>query len=110
MFAHIVSELGTDKGYSKIKKVQALAELATELQCTVAQLALAWLVVNPNTSSVILGASSVRQLEENLGALDVVPKLNPGVMERIEGILDNKPERAQTLARQPLDPFGRSID
>jgi aryl-alcohol dehydrogenase-like predicted oxidoreductase len=62
-----------------------------ELQCTVAQLALAWLAINPNTSSVIIGASTVAQLEENLGALDVLPKLTPALLEKIDTILQNTP-------------------
>jgi aryl-alcohol dehydrogenase-like predicted oxidoreductase len=57
----------------------------------VAQLALAWLAINPNTSSVIIGASTVAQLEENLGALDVLPKLTPALLEKIDTILQNTP-------------------
>jgi aryl-alcohol dehydrogenase-like predicted oxidoreductase len=54
-------------------------------------MALAWCLKNQDISSVILGASRVEQLQENLGALDVVDKLTPDVMERIEGVLGNKP-------------------
>lgn len=75
----------------RIAKVKQLAPLASELGATMAQLAIAWCLKNQNISSVILGASRVEQLEENLGALDVAPKLTPDVMERIEGILQNKP-------------------
>jgi aryl-alcohol dehydrogenase-like predicted oxidoreductase len=56
-----------------------------------AQLAVAWCLKNENISSVILGASRVEQLQENLGALDVVPKLTGDVMARINGIMGNKP-------------------
>ena len=49
-------------------------------------------VHNPNVSTVITGASRVSQVHENMQALDVVAKLTPDVMERIEGILGNKPE------------------
>jgi aryl-alcohol dehydrogenase-like predicted oxidoreductase len=91
MFSGIVAGLNTSEGRTKIDKVKALAELAGTLECTVAQLALAWLAVNPNTSSVIIGASSVKQLEENLGALDVLPKLTPDVLEKVKDILGNKP-------------------
>lgn len=65
--------------------------LPVELQCSVAALALAWLVRNPNTSTVILGASSPHQVVDNLKALEVIPKLTPEIMEKIEKILDNKP-------------------
>jgi aryl-alcohol dehydrogenase-like predicted oxidoreductase len=40
---------------------------------------------------VILGASRIEQLQDNLKALDVVPLLTEEVMEKIEGILQNKP-------------------
>jgi aryl-alcohol dehydrogenase-like predicted oxidoreductase len=56
-----------------------------------AQLGVAWCVKNPRVSTVILGASKVEQLAENLGALELAPRLDAAVMERIEGILGNKP-------------------
>ncbi len=59
-----------------------------------AQLALAWCLKNPNVSTVITGASRAEQVVENIRALDVVAKLDDQVMQRIEGILDNKPEPA----------------
>lgn len=56
------------------------------------QLAIAWVAkVHPYTSSVILGATKPEQLIENLGAIDVLPKLTVEVMEKIEKVLDNKP-------------------
>jgi voltage-dependent potassium channel beta subunit len=76
----------------KIEKVKQLAPLARELDCTLAQLALAWCLMNPHVSTVITGASKVSQVTENMEALDVVPKLTPDVMQRIEQILSNKPE------------------
>ena len=62
-----------------------------ELQTTPAALALAWVAKNPNTSTVILGATKPEQVLENLKALEVLPKLTPEIMEKIEKILDNKP-------------------
>ncbi len=47
---------------------------------------------NPNVSTVITGASKVSQVTENMQALDVLPKLTPAVMDRVEQILQNKPE------------------
>ena len=63
----------------------------SELGCSVQHLALAWLAVNPNTSTVILGASKPEQVVDNLKALDVIPKLTPEILEKIEKILDNRP-------------------
>ena len=54
--------------------------------------AIAWCLKNPRVSTVILGASHVKQLDENLAALNVVESLNKEVMDRIETILDNKPK------------------
>lgn len=54
-------------------------------------LALAWIARNPNTSTVILGASKPEQIVDNLKALEVIPKLTPAIVEKVEGILGNKP-------------------
>jgi voltage-dependent potassium channel beta subunit len=76
----------------KIEKVKQLEPIAQELNCTLAQLALAWCLTNPNVSTVITGASKVSQVTENMKALDVLPKLTADVLDRIEQILQNKPE------------------
>ena len=55
------------------------------------QLALAWVAANPNTSTVILGATKPEQVIDNLGALKVIPKLTPEVLEKVEAIIDSKP-------------------
>ena len=47
--------------------------------------------MKPTTSTIILGASKPEQVLDNLKALDVIPKLTPEILERIEKILDNKP-------------------
>lgn len=58
-----------------------------------AQLALAWVVkINPYTSTVVLGASRPEQVIQNLKAIDVVPKLTPEIMEKIEKVLGNTPQ------------------
>jgi voltage-dependent potassium channel beta subunit len=82
----------SDEGKEKVKKVGELMPIAEELGCTMAQLALAWCLKNPNISTVITGASRPEQVAENMAALEVVPKLNDEVMDRIEGVLDNKPK------------------
>jgi voltage-dependent potassium channel beta subunit len=76
----------------RLKKIQKLGKIAQELDTTLAKLAIAWCVKNPNVSTVILGASKPEQLKETLGALEVVPKITPSVEKRLEGILQNKPE------------------
>jgi len=64
--------------------VAALQPIAAELGGTPAQLAIAWCARNPRVSSVITGASKLSQLQSNLGALDLLPKLTPAVLERID--------------------------
>ena len=71
--------------------VRQLAPIAAELGGTMAQLALAWCLKNPDVSTVITGASRVEQVHENLQSLELVPKLTDEVMARIEAILGNKP-------------------
>jgi voltage-dependent potassium channel beta subunit len=67
-------------------KVRAWVDLAGEVGCTPAQLALAWTAHNPNVSSVITGATSPEQVVENMAALDVLDALDDELVERIEGI------------------------
>ena len=77
------------KGLTDAAKNAAVARLeaiAGELGATVAQLAIAWAARNPRVSSVITGASNVGQLRANLGAVDVLPKLTPDVLARIDEI------------------------
>jgi aryl-alcohol dehydrogenase-like predicted oxidoreductase len=81
-----------DDARPKHEIVRALAPVADELDCTRAQLAIAWCLANPNVSSVITGASKVEQVEDNMGALDVVARLTPEVLDRVEGILGNRPQ------------------
>lgn len=75
----------------RIKKCRLLAAYAKELNVSLASLAIAWTIRNPNVSTAILGATKKEQLEENFKALDVVKLLTPEVLQRIEEILQNKP-------------------
>lgn len=74
-----------------INKIVALEKIATDLNISMANMALAWCLKNPNVSTVITGATKLGQLEQNLKAVDAVSLLSAEVMERIEEILDNKP-------------------
>jgi voltage-dependent potassium channel beta subunit len=80
----LVADL-TDK--KKNAAVAQLGDVAKDLGCTTAQLALAWCLRNKRVSTVITGASRVSQVEENLKAADIVSKLTPAVLERIDGII-----------------------
>jgi voltage-dependent potassium channel beta subunit len=88
---------GALKGYEWLKerlsdraaiaRVKALKPVADDLSCTLAQLSIAWCLANPHVSTVITGASRVAQVADNLKALDVVARLTPQVMQRIDGIV-----------------------
>jgi aryl-alcohol dehydrogenase-like predicted oxidoreductase len=90
-------QLVGDAAAENLKKVRQIKSIAEEIGCTRAQLALAWCLRNPSVSSVITGASRAEQVEENMAALDAVDKLTPDVIERIEGILGNKPPAAPSF-------------
>jgi voltage-dependent potassium channel beta subunit len=75
----------------RIARVKALGPIASDLGCTLAQMAIAWCLKNPNVSTVITGASRVSQIHENMKALEVFEKLTPAVLEKLEAVLQNKP-------------------
>lgn len=99
-FESTIKQLESPEGKAKIEKVKKLTTIAERLGGNVSQLSLAWAASNPNVSTVILGATKVEQIEDNMGALKLIPKLTPEVLEEIEGILDNKPT--------PPNAFGRA--
>jgi voltage-dependent potassium channel beta subunit len=74
------------KDRDRLAKVRALQPIAKELGCTLAQLSIAWCLRNPNVSTVILGASRVDQLHENLKAANYAPKLTPKLLEKIDRV------------------------
>jgi voltage-dependent potassium channel beta subunit len=83
--------LESPTGRDQIEKVKQLAKLAGEAGLPIHHLALLWCLNNPHVSTVILGASRLSQLKDNLKALDEKPKLTPDVLARIEEIVGNKP-------------------
>ena len=76
-----------EQGGDRIEKVRRLVPIASDLGVSMAQLAVAWCLVNPHVSTVMLGASKLEQLKHNLEALDVLPRLDAQVMKRIEQAL-----------------------
>ncbi len=79
------------KGLTDPARNEAVGKLETvaeRLDCSMAQLAIAWAAKNPRVSSVITGASKLSQLKENLGALEVMPRLTPEVLTQIDAICE----------------------
>jgi voltage-dependent potassium channel beta subunit len=71
---------------ARLAAVEGLAQVAADLDCSLAQLSIAWVARNSRVSTVITGASKLAQLTENLGALEVLPRLTPEVLARIDAI------------------------
>lgn len=90
-YSWLRERLESAEGRRRLEKVRALAPIAAELGCTLAQLALAWCLREPYVSTAITGATRPEQVAENLAALEVLPKLTPDVLERIEEVLGNRP-------------------
>uniref|UniRef100_A0A060TEA7 ARAD1D13948p n=1 Tax=Blastobotrys adeninivorans TaxID=409370 RepID=A0A060TEA7_BLAAD len=79
--------------------ISELGSLAKELDVPLAALSLAWLLKNPNVSTVITGASRPEQIVQNIEAYKVLPKLTDEVLERIEKIVNNKPALRDDFGR-----------
>lgn len=72
---------------ARLRKVEELKAMAKELGLSLPVFAIAWCLKNPRVSTVMLGASKVPQLEENLKAVEAQDKLTPEVMARVENAL-----------------------
>ncbi len=89
-----------EAGRQNLEKARKLAPIAEELGTTRARLTLARCLKNPNVSTVITGASKPEQVRENMKALEVLEKLTPEVMRRIEDVLENRPAHEMDSRRR----------
>ena len=80
------SMVESERGQERMTKVAALAPIAEEMEVKLSNLAIAWCLLNENVSTVILGASKVEQLEENLKSIEVLPLLNQEVINKLSSI------------------------
>ncbi|KAF4144937.1 Aldo/keto reductase family [Phytophthora infestans] len=83
----------------RVAKTFELQKIADELGCSLAQMAVAWCVSNPNASTVMLGARTRKQLDENLDAIRFVEKITPEIKARIDAAVDHK---VQIPEKEPL--------
>ena len=81
--------LGDEDKMAKVVKLHALAQ---ERELSLTQLSIAWCLKNPHVSTVILGASNLKQLQENIQSLEILPRLTHELMEAIDDVLGNKPQ------------------
>ncbi|MEV0681264.1 aldo/keto reductase family protein [Actinosynnema sp. NPDC050436] len=82
-----------------LTRVQNLKPIAEEAGLSLAQLAVAWVLQNPNVASAIIGASRPEQVTENVKAAGV--KLDPELLKKIDDVLDGVVE---TDPRQTITP------
>jgi aryl-alcohol dehydrogenase-like predicted oxidoreductase len=75
------------EGDERLARVRALQPIADELGTSMAQLAIAWCLLNPHVSTVMLGASKREQLAQNLDALDLLPKLDASIAKRLREVV-----------------------
>jgi voltage-dependent potassium channel beta subunit len=75
----------------KVKKIKELTGLSKELGVSTASLSIAWCIKNPHVTTAILGATKKEQLMENLKSVEIMEKLTPDVLEKIENIMQTKP-------------------
>ena len=78
--------IDSERGQARMEKVRNLKPIADELGVSLSKMAIAWCLLNPNVSTVILGASKVDQLKENIESLEVVPLLTEDVQRKLAGI------------------------
>ena len=71
------------------KKVEKLQNLARQINIPLVNMAIGWCLKNNNVSTVILGASQIEQLKQNLETLNYVDQINDEVMAKVENILQN---------------------
>ena len=71
----------------RIEATRSLMTIADEVGCSVAQMSIAWATKHENVTSVILGATSIEQLDENLQVLELAEKLDDEIMGRIAGVV-----------------------
>jgi voltage-dependent potassium channel beta subunit len=76
-----------EQAQAKIAKVKELNQLAADLGTNLPRLALAWCLKNPHVSTVITGASRPEQVADNMPAIDLLDKLTPEVLARIESLV-----------------------
>jgi aryl-alcohol dehydrogenase-like predicted oxidoreductase len=91
MADHIKNQLETPEGQVRTEKVRKFVPFAEKLGFTPSQVALAWILKQPNVSTIILGASQADQIKDNLKALDVADKLTSEDLEELETIFQTKP-------------------
>ena len=89
-FCHIY--VNNQKNWNeKIKKLKKIAE--EKLKCTLAQLAICWVLLNPDISSCLIASNTLKRIEDGIECIEIYKKIPKEVLKEMEEILDNKPQR-----------------
>jgi aryl-alcohol dehydrogenase-like predicted oxidoreductase len=73
----------SDRGQERMTRVASLVPIAKKLNVSMSKLAIAWCLLNENVSTVILGASKIEQLEENLKSTELLPLLDESIQKEL---------------------------
>ena len=73
----------SDVGKKRIEQVSKLKDIISDLGCSIAQASIAWCIKNPDVSTVILGATTIAQLQENLASLRFVDSIDDEIIKQI---------------------------
>ena len=76
----------TDRGKERMTRVASFIEIAKDYEVPPSNLAIAWCLLNKNVSTVILGASNLEQLNDNLRAADAIPLLTEELKQRLDDL------------------------
>ncbi|XP_047443041.1 voltage-gated potassium channel subunit beta-3-like isoform X2 [Mugil cephalus] len=98
-YAWLKERLCSDEGKKQLSKIKELHLLADRMNCTAAQLAIAWCLRSEGVSSVLLGVSNTEQLLENLGSITVLSQLTPPLIMEMDALLGNKPRSGKKEAK-----------
>nr|XP_040039062.1 LOW QUALITY PROTEIN: voltage-gated potassium channel subunit beta-2-like [Gasterosteus aculeatus aculeatus] len=97
-YAWLKERFHSDEGKKQLSKIQELHLLADRLNCTAAQLAIAWCLRSEGVSSVLLGVSNTEQLLENIGSIRVLSLLTPPLIAEMDTLLGNNPRNRKKEA------------
>ncbi|XP_054457750.1 voltage-gated potassium channel subunit beta-3-like isoform X1 [Anoplopoma fimbria] len=98
-YVWLKERLHSDEGKKQLSKIRELHLLADRLNCSAAQLAIAWCLRSEGVSSVLLGVSNTEQLLENLGSIRVLSQLTPPLITEMDTLLGNKPGNGKKEGR-----------
>jgi len=113
--ALVTRKTGLAKQEMQIAAAETLRPLAKEMNCSLPQLALAWVLFNQHVSTAIIGASRPSQIEDNVGAIACLSRFSADTVKRIENAVSTAGAASEmvydisaTMAEKKLSLAGRT--